>query len=226
MMKLAIIERIDREASHARAGTTAAIQMKMNALEDPDIVRALYRASQAGVQVDLIVRDTCRLRPGIVGLSENVRIISVVGRFLEHARAFYFRNAGSEEYFIGSADLMSRNLDSRVEILAPVEPPELRAELRKFFDVQLADRRAAWDMQADGSYVQRTPKGNESRKSCQETMMLLTQERFELALEVKAKLRKRSRARSGSVSKKKQIRPTRASLAPLTMPPEPAKKLK
>ena len=225
MMKQALVQRIDREALHARDGTPAAIQMKMNALEDPDIVRALYRASQAGVQIDLIVRDTCRLRPGIAGLSENVRIISVVGRFLEHARAFYFRNGGNEEYFIGSADLMTRNLESRVEILAPVEPPDLRAELRKIFDVQLADRRAAWDMLSDGSYQQRTPRGHDSRKSCQETMMVLTQERYELALETKAKARRRSRTRSGTVSKKKQIRPTRASLVPPSAAAETVKKL-
>jgi polyphosphate kinase len=220
-LKTSIIERIEREAAHARAGQRAAIQMKMNALEDPDIVRALYRASQAGVQIDLIVRDTCRLRPGVPGLSENVRVISIVGRFLEHARAFYFRNAGDEEYFIGSADLMSRNLDSRVEVLAPVEPPELRAELRRSFDVQLADRRAAWDMLPDGSYVQRTPKGRDSRKSSQDTMVALTQERYERALESGAKARKRPPARPRPVKKKPPLRATRA----VSVVPDPLKKL-
>jgi polyphosphate kinase len=219
-LKTSIIERIEREAAHARAGLRAAIQMKMNALEDPDIVRALYRASQAGVQIDLIVRDTCRLRPGVPGLSDNVRVISIVGRFLEHARAFYFRNAGDEEYFIGSADLMSRNLDSRVEVLAPVELPELRAELRCSFDVQLADRRSAWDMLPDGSYVQRTPKGRDSRKSSQETMMVLTQERYERALESGAKAKKRP-ARPRTANKKLPLRATRA----LSVVPDALKKL-
>jgi polyphosphate kinase len=219
MLKRALIERIDREAEHAREQRPATIQMKMNALEDPDIVRALYRASQAGVQIDLLVRDTCRLRPGIPGLSENIRVISIVGRFLEHARAFYFRNGGEEEYFIGSADLMSRNLDSRVEVLAPIEPKELRAELRKIIEVQLADRRSAWDMQSDGSYVQRNPKGRESRKNCQEAMLLLMQERHEQALERSAKAeKKRPRMRTGGVSKKKRIKPTRSSItAPDTL---------
>src|SRR5690606_4983144 len=124
-------------------------QIKVNALEDAGVTRALYRASQAGVAVDLIVRDTCRLRPGIPGLSENVRVISIVGRFLEHARIFYFRNGGAEEYYIGSSDLMSRNLDSRIEVLAPIEDPRLRAELRTILDVQLGDPRSAWEMRPD-----------------------------------------------------------------------------
>jgi polyphosphate kinase len=196
LLKSALIERVEREAAHARAGVAGAIQMKMNALEDPDIVRALYRASQAGVQIDLIVRDTCRLRPGVSGLSDNVRVISIVGRFLEHARAFYFRNAGEEEYFIGSADLMSRNLDSRVEILVPVEPVELRAELRRMFEVQLADRRSAWDMLPDGNYVQRIPKGHDPRRSSQETLLLLTEERYRLALEGGAKVKPRARRKA------------------------------
>ena len=126
----------------------------MNALEDPDITRSLYQAAQAGVHVDLLVRDTCRLRPGIPGLSENVRVVSVVGRFLEHARVFYFRNGGDEEYFIGSADCMQRNLMSRVEIVVPVEAPELRDQLRFMLDTQLADLRSSWEMLSDGSYVQ------------------------------------------------------------------------
>jgi polyphosphate kinase len=127
----------------------------MNALEDGDIVKALYRASMAGVTVDLIVRDTCRLRPGIPGLSENIRVISVVGRFLEHARLYYFRNNGADDYFIASADAMKRNLEARVEVLCPIEPPELKHELRMVFDIHLTDQCSAWDMQPDGSYRQR-----------------------------------------------------------------------
>ncbi|MEJ2135390.1 MAG: hypothetical protein P8X86_09110, partial [Desulfofustis sp.] len=107
------------------------------ALEDKDITRALYRASQAGVHVDLIIRDTCRLRPGIKGLSENIRVISIVGRFLEHARIFYFKNNGDEEYFIGSADLMKRNLESRVEVVTPIEEKNCQARLREILDTKV-----------------------------------------------------------------------------------------
>jgi polyphosphate kinase len=155
-LKRGILAKIEREIDIHHEEGGGLIQMKMNALEDPDIVRALYKASRAGVKVDLIVRDTCRFRPGIPGLSENARVVSIVGRFLEHARILYFRNGGDEEYYIGSADMMRRNLESRVEVHAPVENPELRQELRLILDVQLADQRSAWDMQPDGSYVQRS----------------------------------------------------------------------
>lgn len=171
MMKLALIVKIEREAQHAIRGAEALIRMKMNALEDPEIVRALYRASQVGVTIELIVRDTCRLRPGVPGLSERIRVVSVVGRFLEHARLFFFRNGGEEELFIGSADLMTRNLDSRVEVLVPIELPKLREELNRFFAIQLHDQRAAWDMRHDGSYVQRKPSGPGDRSSCQEQLI-------------------------------------------------------
>ncbi|MEM7160279.1 MAG: polyphosphate kinase 1 [Myxococcota bacterium] len=152
-LKQALLDRIAREAALHREHGSGLIQLKMNALEDVDITRALYQASQAGVRVDLIVRDTCRARPGVPGLSETMRVVSVVGRFLEHARIYYFRNGGDEEYFIGSADLMKRNLESRVEVLVPVKPTALRDELRTIFDIQLTDRRAGWEMQSDGSYV-------------------------------------------------------------------------
>jgi polyphosphate kinase len=154
IFKRALLEKIEREVKKHRRDGDGLIQFKMNALEDPDITRALYQAAQAGVHVDLLIRDSCRLRPGIPGLSENVRVISVVGRFLEHARLYYFRNGGDEEYLIGSADCMSRNLMSRVEIVVPVESPELREQLRFMLDTQLADLRSAWEMLSDGSYVQ------------------------------------------------------------------------
>ena len=157
LLKKLLLAHIEREMlQHAKNGG-GLIQFKMNALEDGDIVKALYRASMAGVAVDLIVRDTCRLRPGIPGLSENIRVISVVGRFLEHARIYYFRNNGADEYFIASADAMKRNLEARVEVLCPIEPPELKKELRLVFDTHLSDQCSAWDMQPDGSYLQRTP---------------------------------------------------------------------
>jgi polyphosphate kinase len=144
----------------------------MNALEDQDITRALYEASQAGVRVDLIVRDTCRLRPGIPGLSETARVVSIVGRFLEHTRIFYFRNGGEEEYFIGSADCMKRNLESRVEVVTPVEPAELRRELRQILDIQLRDQRRAWDMKPDGTYILRKPEDEDAADSQEELIKL------------------------------------------------------
>ncbi|MCU7923191.1 MAG: polyphosphate kinase 1, partial [Candidatus Thiodiazotropha sp. (ex Dulcina madagascariensis)] len=145
-LKQALLNKIEREIRIHTQGKPAHIQMKMNALEDHDIVKALYKATQAGVKVELIVRDTCRFRPGIPGLSESGSVVSVVGRFLEHARITYFLNGGDEEYFIGSADFMQRNLMMRVEVLAPVESPALRQELRLILDVQLGDKHNTWDM--------------------------------------------------------------------------------
>lgn len=187
-LKQALLERIEREVARHRAiGGHGLIQMKMNALEDADITRALYRASQAGVVVDLIVRDTCRARPGLPGLSESMRVTSIVGRFLEHARIYYFRNGGeAEEWFIGSADLMSRNLESRVEVLVPVEAPALRAELRAILDIQLADARAGWRMQSDGSYVKEDVSGPTS----QERLIERAEERQRAAAKERRKARR------------------------------------
>ncbi len=124
-----------------------------------------------------IVRDTCRLRPGIAGLSENIDVISIVGRFLEHARIYYFQNGGDEEYYIGSADLMQRNLESRVESVVPVEDPELQEELWFILETQLKDARSAWEMKSDGSYVQRTPKKGDEPMSSQEIFVLSAERR-------------------------------------------------
>jgi polyphosphate kinase len=179
-LKRGLIDRINREIERHKAQGDGLIQMKMNALEDPEITRALYKASRAGVKVDLIVRDTCRFRPGLSGISENARVISIVGRFLEHARIIYFRNGGEEEYFIGSADMMGRNLESRVEVHAPVENPELRQELRLILDVQLADQRTAWDMDSEGGYTQRMPT-EENAKGAQETLALVAEKRLAAA---------------------------------------------
>lgn len=156
-LKKALLTKIERETALHRESGGGVIQFKLNALEDGDIVKALYLASQAGVTIDLIVRDTCRLRPGIAGLSETIRVVSIVGRFLEHSRIYYFRNGGSDEYFISSADAMKRNLEARVEVLCPVETPALVREIRSILDVHLRDTRSAWDMQSDGSYIQRIP---------------------------------------------------------------------
>lgn len=179
-LKPALLRRIEREIeTHLERGS-GMLQLKMNALEDADITRALYRASQAGVKVDLVVRDTCRLRPGVPGLSENVRVLSIVGRFLEHARIFYFRNGGEEEYLIGSPDLMSRNLESRVEVMVPVDVPALRARLRRILDCQLADERSAWTMRPDGSYRRATGEG----PGCQ---ALLIEEAEQRMIEIRAR---------------------------------------
>ncbi len=170
-LKKTLLDKIEREIQKHRPDQPGLIQFKMNALEDVDITRALYRAAQAGVHIDLIVRDTCRLRPGIPGLSQHVRVLSIVSRFLEHTRLYYFRNGGDEEYFLGSADCMKRNLESRIEVIVPVEASALRTELRRMLDVQLGDNRSAWEMQPDGSYVQRRAKRGQRAVGAQEVLV-------------------------------------------------------
>ena len=177
LMKTALLEKIEREIEKHSASSPGRIQFKMNSLEDPEVTKLLYRASLAGVKVDLIVRDTCRIRPGIQGLSDSVTVIGIVGRFLEHARLYYFKNGGDEEYYISSADCMSRNLDSRVEVMSPVEDSRLQEQLRFFLDLQMGDQRAAWVLQPDGSYIQRVPESEKEAKSCQEAMITWAQER-------------------------------------------------
>ena len=178
ILKKALLDGIKGEIEHQAKGHTGLIQLKTNALTDQDLIAALYQASQAGVHVDLIVRDSCLLRPGIIGLSDNIRVVSLVGRFLEHARIYYFRNNGQEQYYIGSADLMKRNLDRRVEMVAPVETPSLQAQLREIIDLQLADRRGAWDMQPDGSYIQRRPEPKDEQRSAQELLIERSEKRL------------------------------------------------
>jgi polyphosphate kinase len=151
-------ELIQRETAHARAGRPAAIKAKMNALVDPAIIALLYEASQAGVQIELVVRGMCSLRPGLEGVSDNIRVSSVIGRFLEHSRLFWFANGGSDEMYIGSADWMARNLDRRVEAVVPIEDPELHARLLRLINTYLSDNSTAWDMQADGSFSRRIPE--------------------------------------------------------------------
>jgi polyphosphate kinase len=126
---------------------------------DTDVIQALYEASQAGVEIDLIVRGICCLRPGVAGVSDRIRVSSIVGRFLEHSRVFYFANAGEEEYYFGSADWMPRNFDRRVEAVTPVEDASLHPRLRSLLETCLNDNRQAWDLQPDGSYVQRSVNG-------------------------------------------------------------------
>jgi len=177
VLKGALLARIERERSLHSVDNPGLIQFKMNALEDADITRALYEASRDGVRVDLIVRDTCRLRPGLPGLSETARVISIVGRFLEHTRIYYFQNGGDEEYFIGSADCMKRNLESRVEVVTPVVGEGLCAELRFMLDSQLADYRNGWEMQPDGDYLRRIPRDEQDEVSSQQKLMARAKQR-------------------------------------------------
>ena len=144
---------IDREAEHARAGKPggARIRAKLNAISDSTVIQALYRASQAGVTIDLVVRGICTLRPGVPGLSERIRVVSILGRFLEHARIYHFGNDGAEEYYVGSADWRPRNLRRRVEVVAPVYDPAARQKLDAILTQELADPHA-WLLGADGGY--------------------------------------------------------------------------
>ncbi len=167
-------ELINREAAIAHQGDHARIVAKMNALVDPQMIATLYQASQAGVQIDLIVRGMCCLRPGVPGVSDNIRVISIVGRFLEHSRIFYFHNQGQEEIFIGSADWMTRNLDRRVEAVVPIEDPAIVKDLQEILGIMLADNRQAWDLLPDGRYIQRHPTGDDPEQNSQKNLMEIT----------------------------------------------------
>ena len=160
-------ELIRREIEHARQGRGGSIKAKMNSLVDPGIIALLYEASQAGVTIQLIIRGMCSLYPGLEGISDNISVVSIIGRFLEHSRIFWFNNGGEPEVFIGSADLMPRNLDRRVEAVTPIEDPELRAQLERLLERYLSDNRGAWDMQTDGTFIQRYPEGEERNSQLQ-----------------------------------------------------------
>ena len=162
---------IQRETEHAQKGQPGRIIAKMNSLVDGKIIKTLYEASQAGVQINLVVRGICCLRPGIKGVSENIRVISIVGSYLEHSRIFHFHNNGQEEIFIGSADWMTRNLDGRVEAITPVEDLDVAKELKEILDIMLADNRQAWELQLDGSYTQRRPTDDNPEHSAQKILM-------------------------------------------------------
>lgn len=162
---------IHREIEHCQNGRSGRIVAKMNALVDPQIIAKLYEASRAGVEIDLIIRGICCLRPGLPDVSENIRVISIVGRFLEHSRIFYFQNGGQEEVYIGSADWMNRNLSRRVEAVTPVEDLNLSKDLQEILGIMLSDNRQAWELQSDGSYIQRRPSNNLQEQSAQKTLM-------------------------------------------------------
>jgi len=200
ILKKVLLDKVDREIDMHRSGQPGLIRMKMNALEDVDITKSLYRASQAGVRVELLVRDSCRVRPGLPGLSENIRVISIVGQFLEHARVFYFRNGGEEEFLIGSADAMRRNLEHRVEILVPVPAGLLCEQIRELLDMQLDDRVSAWELQSDGKYELVNPQARKGQDGSQEKQIKLAEKRLH---EVQ-RLRKRKSRQAGERNLKKR----------------------
>ena len=166
----AMIDKLDREAAHARAGRPARIILKMNSLVEEEAIHALYRASRAGVQVDLIVRGICALRPGIPGLSENIRVRSVVGRFLEHSRVFFFENNGQAELYCSSADWMGRNFFRRVEVAFPIRRPEHRTRILRDLETYLWDNTQAWRLDAQGHYERLLP-GSEPAVSAQSELL-------------------------------------------------------
>jgi polyphosphate kinase len=167
-MRRRFLELIRREGEHARAGREAGIRAKVNQLQDKETIQELYRASQAGVPVEINVRGLCCLRPGVQGLSENIRVFSVLGRFLEHSRIYRFANGGDPLYFIGSADWMKRNLSRRVETIMPVFDPTIQRELLEILDAYASDNASAWDARPDGTYERRRPAPGEPRRAAQE----------------------------------------------------------
>ena len=156
-----LIAMVDRERAHAEAGKPALIRMKANGLTEPKLIKALYKASQAGVEVELIIRGMCCLRPGIAGVSENIEVRSIIGRFLEHTRVYYFLNDGKDEVYAGSADLMERNLLNRVETAFPIESNKLKERVKSELQAYMDDNSQAWILQSDGSYIRRQPAEGE-----------------------------------------------------------------
>ena len=173
----AIIAKIDRETEHARAGRPARIIAKLNALTEPTVIQALYRASRAGVEIDLIIRGVCCLRPGVRGVSDRIRVRSIVGRFLEHSRVYCFENAGAREIYCASADWMDRNLFRRIEVAFPIESAELQARVVEDLKLYLEDDVQAWVLDADGQY---TRAAGEGKVSAQARLMSLHGERLAL----------------------------------------------
>ena len=165
-----LLQMIDQEAEAAQAGNMGHIIAKVNGLTEHKIIKALYRASQAGVKVDLIVRGMCSLRPGVPGVSDNIRVISIVGRFLEHSRAHYFRNATPQMY-CSSADLMERNLLNRVEVCFPILPEKLANRVKKELELFFSDNCQSWNLNSDGRYVLKKPGGTQERRSIQEMLL-------------------------------------------------------
>ncbi|MCB1568466.1 MAG: RNA degradosome polyphosphate kinase, partial [Xanthomonadales bacterium] len=167
-----VLARIEREAEHARAGRPARIIAKMNALNERAVMQALYRASQAGVEIDLIVRGACSLRPGVTGISDRIRVRSIVGRLLEHSRVYWFGNDGQPELYCSSADWLERNLLRRIEVSFPILDPEVS---RRVFDEvlanYLADTQQAWELHADGSYSRILPEAGQAAHNAQQQLI-------------------------------------------------------
>ena len=176
-MRKHFIRQVRREIDHQKQHGNGRIIAKMNALDDIEMIRELYRASRAGVRIDLIVRGHCRLRPGLPGISENIRVISILGRFLEHSRIYYFHNNEAPQVYIGSADWMRRNLDDRIEAVVEVETPALKARLIRTLQFALQDRCTAWDLHPDGRYVLRMPSSEAEALGFQEVLMLRARDR-------------------------------------------------
>src|SRR5579863_4642496 len=160
-----VLSKLARETEHARAGRAARVIAKMNALVDRHTIEALYRASRAGVKVDLIIRGVCALRPGVPGVSENIRVRSVVGRFLEHSRAFYFENGGEPELYCASADWMERNFFRRVEVAFPIQRASHRQRILDDLTRYLEDNSQAWTLHSDGRYERLSPAGDRPRNA-------------------------------------------------------------
>jgi len=167
----ALLDKIRREADNAREGLDARIIAKINALSEPGIIDALYEASQAGVRIDLIVRGICSLRPGVPGISDNIHVRSLVGRFLEHSRVYFFLNGGDEQIYCSSADWMERNLLRRNESCFEIRQRRLKDQIRADLELYLSDNRQAWVLHSDGSYERLVPKPGEPHVSAQETFL-------------------------------------------------------
>ncbi|HMD03440.1 MAG TPA: hypothetical protein VKG44_10805, partial [Candidatus Baltobacteraceae bacterium] len=174
-LRSGFVELIEREAEHARAGRPAGIIGKLNAISDVGLVQTLYRASQAGVPIDLIVRGQCELRPGIPGVSETITVRSIVGRFLEHSRIYVFENGGEREIYIGSADWMGRNLDRRVETIVPVLDPAIGDRILEIIEVLRSDNTKTRWLRSDGTYTRRHPEDGEPLVCAQEVLLQLDQ---------------------------------------------------
>jgi polyphosphate kinase len=166
-----LVDEIRAAAAAAAAGLTAAIRIKVNALHDEQMIEELYRASQLGVKIEIVTRRICGLRPGVLGMSENVTVRSVLGRFLEHSRFFIFRRGDESSYFLGSADLLPRNLDHRIEVVTPIDAPVLRAELETVFEALLSDNTLAWELRADGTWRRLQPNRGDLPRAAQAQLM-------------------------------------------------------
>jgi polyphosphate kinase len=166
-----VVKQIRATARAAKAGTSASIRIKVNALHDEQVIEELYRASEAGVQIDVVTRRICGLRPGVKGTSENVRVRSVLGRFLEHSRFLIFRRGDESRYLLGSADLLPPNLDHRIEVMTPIDAHAVQAELDAVFGALMKDNTQAWELHSDGSWVRIRPSDGKRPRTAHGDLM-------------------------------------------------------